>query len=132
MSFLATGLIGLVKNKMAYLGQRQTLLAQNVANSDTPGFKPRDLQPFTFDAAIRQADAARSMSITNVRHIVPASMAGTNSASKTMNSFETLPSGNAVDLEQQMMAVSQTAIDYQATAALYQKFIFMLRTAIGK
>ena len=37
-------LFDLISAKTAWLGQRQALLGQNVANADTPGFRPRDLR----------------------------------------------------------------------------------------
>ncbi len=132
MSFLSTGLFGLMKDKMAYLGQRQAVLAQNVANADTPGYKAMDLAPFTFGDALKRAGSSGTMSVTDARHIIPASMAGVNSSSRKMGSFEVLPSGNEVDLEQQAMEVSKTAIDYQTILAIYHKVTMMFRTALGK
>ncbi len=123
-------LIRLMTEKMAYLGQRQAVLAQNVANANTPGYKAKDLTPFSFNDALREAEAG--MKITNAKHILPASMAGVNALTKKAHSYETVPSGNSVELEQQMMEVSGTAIDYQAVVALYRKFQGLIRTALGK
>lgn len=123
-------LLSLVSSKMNYLGQRQTVLAQNIANADTPGYKPRDLAPFTFADALKQTQ--QQMATTNVAHIVPASMAGANAKTKNMKSFETMPSGNAVELEQQAMQVSKTAVDYQGVAAVYKKITGWFKTALGR
>ncbi len=41
-------LFGLVKKRLAWLAQRQEVLAKNIANADTPGYKPRDLKAFDF------------------------------------------------------------------------------------
>jgi len=124
------GLIRLLTEKMAYLGQRQAVLAQNVANANTPGYKAKDLAPFSFSDALKETQSG--MRTTDPRHIIPASMAGVNAATKRARSFETVPSGNSVELEQQMMQVSNTAVDYQAVTAMYRKFIGLFRTAIGK
>src|ERR1700722_5472657 len=105
-----TGLMGLLAQKMAYLNQRQAVLAENVANSDTPGYKARDLTPFTFGDALKQASIG--MKVTDPHHITPASMSGVNAKTIKTESTETLPNGNSVDLEQQMMEVSKTAVDY--------------------
>lgn len=130
MSFTDTGLVRLLSQKMAYLGQRQAVLSQNVANANTPGYEARDLVPFTFESALH--DAQDGMKITQPNHILPASMAGSNAMSKKSRSFETVPSGNSVDLEQQMMNVSQTAIDYQAVTGIYHKFMGLFKSALGK
>ena len=37
----------MLRNRLGYLADRQQMIAQNVANSDTPGYTPRDLRPFT-------------------------------------------------------------------------------------
>jgi flagellar basal-body rod protein FlgB len=59
-------------------------------------------------------------------------MAGVNAATKKARTYETVPSGNSVEVEQQMMEVSKTAIDYQAVSGLYRKVMGMFRMAIGK
>lgn len=130
MALEDTGLIRLITQKMAYLGQRQAVLGQNVANADTPGFKPKDLKAFSFNDALREAHGA--MKITNAKHVLPASIAGVNSATVKMKSYETVPSGNAVDIEQQMLEVSKTSVDYQATTSILQKFHGLWLTVLGK
>ena len=130
MALTDSGLLRLMTEKMAYLGQRQAVLAQNVANANTPGFKAKDLAPFSFNDALKEASAG--MVVTDPRHIVPASMAGVNASTKKAHSFETVPSGNSVELEQQMMQVSETAVDYQAVTSVYHKIMGLFKTAIGK
>ena len=131
MSISDTGLRRLMREKLAYLSQRQALLAENVASANIPGYKAKDLKTFTFGDAMNEAQGG-GMKVTDPRHIVPASMAGANAASARMKAVETLPSGTTVDLEQQMMEVSKTAIDYQALLAVYQKFSLMFKNTIGK
>ena len=41
-------MFGLLRNRMNWLGQRQEVLAQNVANADTPNYSSRDLKAFDF------------------------------------------------------------------------------------
>lgn len=130
MALFDSGLMRLVTDKMSYLGQRQAVLAQNVANVNTPGYKAKDLTPFTFSDALKESSGA--MRVTDVNHMLPASMDGVNASAKKARTFETVPSGNSVEIEQQMMAVSQTAIDYQAVAGIYHKMMGLFRTAIGK
>lgn len=130
MSFSDSGILRLMSEKMSYLGQKQTVLAQNVANANTPGYKAREISAFTFETAMKEAGGG--MKVTDTKHIVPASMAGANAGTQKMRSFETVPSGNSVDLEQQMMEVSKTTVDYQATASIYQKFMTLMRVALGK
>jgi flagellar basal-body rod protein FlgB len=121
-------LIDILVQKMAYLNQKQAVLAENVANADTPGYKERDVKPFTFDHAMQQA--SMTMAVTDPRHIVPAAMSGVNAQTFIVKDGETMPSGNSVDLEGQMMAVSKTAGDYQSAASLYHKMIGLMKIAI--
>ena len=130
MALTDSGLVRLMAEKMSYLGQRQAVLAQNVANANTPGYKAKDLTTFSFDDALK--DAGSAMRVTDPRHIVPASMDGVNALTKKAKTYETVPSGNSVEIEQQMMEVSKTAVDYQAVAGIYHKVMGLFRTAIGK
>ncbi|MDD2325714.1 MAG: flagellar basal body rod protein FlgB [Alphaproteobacteria bacterium] len=130
MSLTDGGILSLMKDKMSYLGQKSAVLAQNVANANTPGYRAKELVPFTSFAEEMQK-ASNTMSVTDATHIVPAAMVGSNAATKKMRSFEVVPSGNSVDLEQQMMEVSQTAVEYQADTTIYQKFMTLFRIAIG-
>ncbi|MDX2028904.1 MAG: flagellar basal body rod protein FlgB [Alphaproteobacteria bacterium] len=123
-----SSLTDLLVRRMAYLNQRQAVLAENVANASTPKYKARDLAPFTFGDAMKQAGVG--MSVTNAHHIIPASMAGVNAKTVKAETFETLPSGNSVDVEQQMMEVSRTAIDYQKIASIYKKIGGLLKIAL--
>ena len=138
----ASGLMGLIQQRLSYLSQRQTVLAQNVANANTPGYKPKDLEPFSFEQALRETKPAptqfssSTLAVTNPAHIqaVAAGSAplGTHFATKKMKAYEVSPSGNAVSLEQQMSQVSQTAIEYNAFTGIMGKVRGWLRMALGK
>ena len=70
------------------------------------------------------------MTVTDPRHIVPASMAGVNAQTYAAKDTEVTPSGNSVNMEQQMMEVSKTAADYSATTSLYHKWTGLFKIAI--
>jgi flagellar basal body rod protein FlgB len=70
------------------------------------------------------------MATTNSRHILPASMAGTNAQTIKSKDTEVLPSGNTVDIEQQMAEVSRTSMDYQTMAGIYRKMTGLFKIAI--
>jgi len=131
MSLMDGGIVDLMKDKLSYLGQRQAVLAQNVANANTPGYKAKEITPFK-SFAEEMKSASNSMAVTDNKHIVPASLSGSNAVSKKMRSFEVVPSGNSVDLEQQMMEVSSTTMEYQADTSILHKFMSLFRLAIGK
>ncbi len=128
MSSSISELFDLLTQKMSYLNQKQAVLAENVANVDTPGYKQIELKPFSFSDALKRASTG--MIVTDPRHIVPASMAGTNAQTIKSKDTEVLPNGNTVDIEQQMMEVSKTSTDYQKAASMYHKWVGLFKIAI--
>ena len=127
---MATGdvsLLSVLKTKMHWHNERQSVLSENVANSDTPRFKSRDLKELKFE--LPETIAPRRTDALHLSNFAPSTSGG--EASKA-SAFETRPSGNSVVLEDEMLKISQNQADYQAAATLYQKGIGLLRTAIGR
>lgn len=126
------GLFKLMSRKMDWLTQRQEVISQNVANADTPEYKGRDLKPFNFRDAL--ADSRRltptATSPTHLQGTVPAG--GSNKEQRVRNPYETAPDGNNVVVEEQMIKLSQTSMDYQTITNLYRKQVGLLKTAIGR
>jgi flagellar basal-body rod protein FlgB len=123
-------LFSMLRTKMQWHQERQRLLAENVANADTPSFKPRDLSPLKFDPA-RPAAAQVGLVRTNTAHL--ASAAGTSQFQLDgQGDFETLPTGNAVSLEDEMLKVASNQMDFQAATALYTRGLGLIKTALGK
>jgi flagellar basal-body rod protein FlgB len=130
-----------LKQRMRFLQSRQKVLAENVANADTPGFKPKDIAQIGIDPATRGSDAARRMSTSAYSRVAglqvtsPMHIGGAQAGAGTVEkgaSYETRPSGNAVNLEDEMLKVSQNQIDFQTAANLYQRGIATLKTALGR
>ena len=46
-------LFSMLRGRLGYLSERQKLIAQNVANTDTARYVPEDLKPFSFDAQVQ-------------------------------------------------------------------------------
>ncbi len=125
-----TDLITAIGDKMEWLAERQRILAQNVANADTANFKPKDLAPYDFKNTLAQAMVAPA--VTNPHHILAGHHAKPGAQVTKAKTYETLPSGNAVNLETEMMKVSQTGMDYAQMSSLLKKWQNMVRIAIGK
>jgi flagellar basal-body rod protein FlgB len=128
MSAIGLPIMEQLKSRMQWLQARGKLLAENVANADTPKFKPRDLRP---------ADAGGlgmgvSVSTTHAAHLSIGGLSGSAPGETKAKKFETTPSGNSVVLEDEMMKVAETQMDYQAAATLYSKSLGLLKIAIGK
>jgi flagellar basal-body rod protein FlgB len=123
-------LFSMLRTRMHWHQERQRILAENVANADTPRFQPRDLAPPQFDPR-RPATAELSLARTSTAHLTGAS-GGTRFQLDRGGGFEARPSGNAVALEDEMMKVANNQMDYQAATSLYTRGLGMLKTAIGR
>lgn len=123
----------MAKKRLAWLTQRQEVLAQNVANSDTPGFRPSDLKPFAFKELVRRESMQINMEVTQAGHADGRRKRLRDFAEKPERKpFETAPAGNAVILEEQMAKLNESSISHKLTTELYAKHLRMIRTAIGK
>ena len=134
MSINDLPVLSALRTKMQWHQERQRVLAENISNSDTPGFKPRDLVEPKFNA--NGANAAGPMgSLAMVRtsggHIAT-SGGGGSFAQNAKAGTETRPAGNAVNLEGEMLKVSANQMDYAAATSLYTRSLGLLKTAIGK
>ena len=122
-------LFSMLRMRMQWHQERQKVLAENVANADTPQFRPRDLKPLDFGTRVQQAGQVRLAS-TDPSHIA-ASSGGGAFATDRNSKYDVRPAGNAVNLEDEMMKVASNQMDYQAAVSLYSRSMGLIRTAIG-
>ena len=119
--------------RMDWLSQRQQVLAQNVANADTPNYVPRDLDEAEFGRILRNQLRPVDPTTTHAAHLRGTAQRGGPASSVRQNdTYETSPSGNAVILEEQLIKVTKTQSDYQMIINLYRKHMDMVRTALGR
>jgi len=125
-------LFGMIKDRMHWLSERQGVLAQNVANADTPGYVARDLKELDFNTMVESAQIGK-MSMTQTRAGHLSGSAAGSSSMKVVRSpdSETSPTGNAVVLEEQMVKVADTQLQYDTATGLYSKSMSILKTALG-
>ena len=121
-------LLGQLKGRMSWLDERQRVVAQNVANSDTPGYVAKALKvPTDFAAALRNGGGL-SMSRTNAAHLTSGTPVPRFTSSASPDSETTLD-GNSVVVEEQMLKMAESRMAYDAAIGLYQKSMSMLRLA---
>jgi flagellar basal-body rod protein FlgB len=121
-------ILSMLRTRMHWHQERQRLLAENVANADTPKFQPRDLTPPNFE---RPAIAQLALARTAPGHI-GASPGNSRFRAERQGDYESRPTGNAVSLEDEMMKVAANQTDYQAATTLYSKSLGLMKTALGK
>jgi flagellar basal-body rod protein FlgB len=132
-----TDLMAGAARQMHFLSQRQRVVAQNIANSETPGFKAQDVTAPDFaDVLGSTAGGAR---IAAPRVAATAGMValgartGANPGVVTdPDTFETKPDGNTVTLEDQLLKMGQIQADFAAVTNIYRKQQALLQTALGK
>lgn len=126
-------IFSMLRTRMQWHQERQRVLAENVANADTPGFRPRDLATPKFDRLTPAEPAGVTLARTAAGHQSTAAV-GNASASfaSTRNGQETRPTGNAVSLEDEMIKVAANQMDYQAATAVYTRSLGLIKTALGR
>jgi len=124
-------MLSMLRTKMQWHQERQRVLAENVSNSDTPNFRPRDLVDPTFDKTGVNGIHDIAMLRTSASHIQATGVSETF-GSNTVGGYQTRPAGNAVNIEDEMLKVSSNQMDYAAAASLYSKSLDLIKTAIGK
>ena len=92
---------------------RHQTVAQNIANADTPGYKARDLSPFSASMALRDPQAAIG-------------------ASREMKTTALSPNGNSVALDEQMVMASESKMQHETALAIYRKSMDLLRLGLGR
>lgn len=124
-------ILDMLRTKMQWHQERQRLLAENIANADTPNFRPRDLDPPNFDKTIPVAQPV-ALQRTSAAHL-SGTMGGDHAVFRSSKGgSETRPTGNAVSLEEEMLKVAKNQMDHAAAATLYAKSLSLVKTAIGK
>jgi flagellar basal-body rod protein FlgB len=132
MNFTDIPLFERLTERMNWLGQRTRVLSQNIANADTPNYQPQDVKPLDFEAEMRRLDPV-APARTDKKHLVgTVAPAGDFDAKKSKKTYETAPVGNAVVVEEQMMKVADSQLNYNMVVNLYRKHIDMFKTAIGR
>lgn len=139
MAAAGSGLVNGIVQSMHALSARQRVIAQNIANSETPGFKARATVAPDFGAMLAaQGDggAARvarpQVRITSGMAALGARQPDGGSIILDSDTGETKPDGNNVVLEEQLLQMGQTQADFAALTSIYRKQMGLMKTALGR
>ena len=122
------GLFDIAARRLAWTAKRQEVLAQNIANVNTPGYRPRDLQPFAVSLAQTSGvDLAR----TQANHL---SGTGGDGARQdiTVRPPARAPDGNQVTLDEQLTKVADTENTQALVTSIYKKYLTLFGMALGR
>lgn len=143
MDLTSIPLMAALKKRMQWLHTNQSVLSQNVANADTPGYKAQRLEKQDFsglvddlsdagsDGAARPSGASR-MRTTSDRHMAAGGSAGSTPDVEDDKDGEESPTGNSVVLEEEMIKVADNQMQYGMVVNLYKKNMGLLKVAMGK
>jgi flagellar basal-body rod protein FlgB len=118
-------LFDVASRQAQWLAVRQATVASNIANANTPGFKAKDVEPFSkvFD------QTQLTMVATNEAHLgFEASYTRPAKVKKT-DSWETVHSGNSVSIEQEMVKANEINRDYSLNTSIVKAFHRMMLTS---
>lgn len=139
MDFNNLALFQVMKAKMGYLSQRQAVLAQNIANADTPNYRAQDIEQPDFRKVLGGMSPAQKlqtgqlrMAHTNTGHMSMGNVAMQFNTIERRNTYELNPNGNNVTIEEEMMKVAENQQEYQKVTSVYAKTVELFKTAIGR
>jgi len=133
MAFSDLTIFSAVKKRLNWLSQRQEILSQNIANSDTPKYSAKDLKAYKFKELIRREGMQLNMNVSEEGHLPGKRKRIRDYQEITVRRpFETAPGGNSVVLEEQMSKINESQISHKLTTNIYKKHLLMFKLALGK
>lgn len=123
-------------DRMRYLTERQTLIARNIANADSPGYKAQDLAPFVPNLSTSGATPAGvlpvSLAQTNPMHLQlePDAVESQQPVDTEADYGGEKPTGNTVSVEEQMIKSADVSNSFAMATAVYTKSISIMKTAV--
>lgn len=121
-------LLRLASDLAAHATARQSVIAENIAHADTPGYRARDIPGFAEAMAEPTGFAPRA---TRPGHMAFADQPRFEPREETALGAET-PNGNSVSLEDQMVRAAELRSSHEMALGVYRKTMDVLRTGIGK
>lgn len=120
--------------KMSYLSTRQGVIAQNIANADTPDYRAHDLTKVDFGAVLQDITGSKKVRVerTNPNHMMPGGNINDPRDFKSRTTYEVAPDDNSVIIEEQMIKATETTMDYNLITNLLRKNVGMIQTALGR
>jgi flagellar basal-body rod protein FlgB len=125
------GLIAMLGRRMSWLGRNHDVLAQNIANANTPGYKARALKPRPFRTMVAEAGGPIALTLTAAGHMPGMQAPARDGVRPQRDPYEVTITGNSVSIEQQAVKIGRNAMDYQLATTLYGKAVDMLRVVSG-
>ena len=111
-----------------HAGQRQSVIARNMANADTPGYQPRDIQ--AFEKAFELSGREVAMTATRSGHLHGSN--GSQSWAEVSAVHAGDPNGNGVSVEEEMLKAVEVKRQHDRALAIYKSSMNVLRSSLGR
>lgn len=130
MDLASSPFFAMLRTRLDQLSERQRLIAENIANASTPGYRPRDLDTAAFERMLSRSGAGGlTMAQTSPMHMGASGAVRAGAEIVTREGAETTIDGNAVVLEEEMARAAENRMNFEAGLALYQKGLQLVRMA---
>jgi flagellar basal-body rod protein FlgB len=117
-------LLDLAAGAARHAARRSAVVANNVANADTPGFRAMDVAPFS-----PEARAAMPMRVTRPGHL---GGAGGGAEARVVRDAVADPNGNTVTLEDQVLRGIEAERAHGRAVTIYSTSLDILRAGLGR
>ncbi len=126
---LNLNVLRLASGLASHASTRQTIISENIANADTPGYRARDIDDFA--ATLEDRMAPFTARTTRPQHVAFGATHGFDVHDATVIGAES-PNGNSVSLEDQMTRAADIRQSHDLAMGVYQKSLDILRATIRK
>ena len=119
-------LFDLAARHSQWLAVRQSAIAGNVANANTPSYQAKDVTPFGDYVNKTQLALAAS----NPRHVAALGVDIAGAARRASSGWGLSPSASAVSLEKEMIAAGEVSRDFALNTSVVKSFHRMLMSCV--
>lgn len=134
-------LMSAITRKLEWLSQRQQVISENIANANTPGYRARVIVAEDFSDLVNnkpgdiiKPTANQNLRKTSSKHLAVNSPSAGNDGAKVKvdeSASDGSVNGNTVVLENQMMEMAETQMEYSTMVNLYRRQVGLLKSALG-
>ena len=118
-------LFDLASTQQNWLATRQAVVAQNIANANTPGYVAKEVAPFK---AVYDQTQLELVS-TSPGHMALDPLSA-DDATKDTSPWEVVPSGNSVSMEREMLKANEVSREYSMNTAIVKAFAQMYTVSV--
>ena len=132
MPIMDIPILSMLRTRMQSHQAREQVLAENVANADTPNYQARDLVPPDFIEQLSRVSSV-GLAVTHANHISGRGLGGDSPFATDSNArYEIRPAGNGVSHEDEMMKLGNNQMDYEAATAMYTHSLGLIKIALDR